>query len=118
MVHSIRWRLSVPYVALIVLVMVLLVFYTSAVVRDVYLANMAEQLRVGAVMVGEALKLVMAQEPPPEAFSALAERYARILGARVTLVNAEGSVLGESHTSVVGPIFRSEVRHAPGQVLA
>ena len=98
MFHSIRWRL--------------LVFYTSAFVRNVYLSRMTEQLRVGALMVGDAVKLSLAQEPPPETFGSLANRYARILGARVTIVDAKGSVLGESHESIVGPIFRSEVRQA------
>jgi two-component system phosphate regulon sensor histidine kinase PhoR len=107
-----RWRLAVPYIALILIVMVLLVFYVSAFVRDVYLSRMTEQLRIGAAMVGDAVKLPMAQEAPPKTFDALAERYAGILGARVTIVNAEGSVLGESQPSVVGPILRVEVRQA------
>ena len=45
MFHSIRWRLSVPYIVLILIVMVVLVFYLSAFVRDVYLSSMEEQLR-------------------------------------------------------------------------
>jgi two-component system phosphate regulon sensor histidine kinase PhoR len=42
----------------------------------------------------------------------LAERYARVLGVRVTILGAEGTVLGESRESIVGPIFRPEVRQA------
>ena len=110
--HSIRWRLSVPYMALILIVMVVLVWYTSAFVRNLYLSRMTEQLRVGAVLVGEALKIALAQGQPPEAFDTWAERHARILDAQVTLVNAEGSVMGESQESIIGPIFRAEVRQA------
>jgi two-component system phosphate regulon sensor histidine kinase PhoR len=115
--HSIRWRLSVPYILLILIVMVVLVFYLSAFVRDIYLSSMKEQLRVGAAMIGEALSTSLLQETPPAAFDPLADRVplewaARILGARVTIVDAEGSVLGESQESIVGPIFRPEVRQA------
>jgi two-component system phosphate regulon sensor histidine kinase PhoR len=115
MSRSIRWRLSVPYVLLILIVMILLAFYMSAFVRDVYLSRMTEQLRTGALLAGDTVQRALAQapgQPEAESLDALAERYARILGARVTLVDMEGSTLGESQESVVGPIYRPEVRQA------
>ena len=55
MFHSIRWRIALPYVCLILIVMTLLVFYLSAFVRDVYLSGLREQMFVGAGLVGDAL---------------------------------------------------------------
>ena len=110
--HSMRWRLSIPYILLILVVMVGLVFYLSAFVRNAYLSSMEEQMRLGATLIGEALLSSLAWEVPLEDIGPAAEHYADELGARVTILDEQGVVLGESQASVVGPIFRPEVRQA------
>ena len=55
MVKSIRWRLSIPFVFLVLILMSVLFIYVSGFVRDVQIENEREQLRTGAQLIGEAV---------------------------------------------------------------
>jgi two-component system phosphate regulon sensor histidine kinase PhoR len=93
---SIRWRIAIPYVALILLTMAGLLIYLSDLVRDAYLDNLEGQLEAEARLVGDVLDLHLAQARPEDAVDPLVDHYAEILEARVTIIAPDGTVLGDS----------------------
>ena len=113
--HSIRWRIAVSYVALILLAMVGLAAYLSALMRDAHLDDLETQLTVEAKAIGDALTTSPAWERVGGNLDLLARHYADLLDARVTLISADGVVLGESHedrTEMDNHLYRPEVQQA------
>lgn len=114
MKRSIRWRIAVPYVLLILLLMVLALFYLSNLVRDVYLDSQRRQLEAECRVIADAIRSSLTQHSP-SALDPLAYRYARLVDARVTVIAADGTVLGESHRSSVdmeNHLGRPEIQQA------
>jgi two-component system phosphate regulon sensor histidine kinase PhoR len=112
--RRIRWRIAVPYVALILGVMAIVVIYLSSTVRRIYLESLEAQLTGEAVLIGDALA-PRAPWSQTENLDPAAYRYARLLGARVTIIRSDGTVLGESHRSRIGMdnhLGRPEVQQA------
>ncbi len=115
MFRSIRWRIAIPYVGLIIFVMSGLVIYLSDLVRDIHLANLEDQLTSMARMVGERMTDPLTRSNPGAAFDAEARHYAALVGARVTLIGMDGVVLGESHqdrAKMDNHLYRPEVQQA------
>lgn len=92
MAHSIRWRIAVPYMALILVATLGLTFYLSNQVRQVRLADLESQLVAHARLMANDLAPSFSQE-----MDDLARRWADLLHARVTIMTADGVVLGDSH---------------------
>jgi two-component system phosphate regulon sensor histidine kinase PhoR len=115
MFRNIRWRIAIPYVILILLAMVGLVVYLSDLVREAHLADLEAQLTAEAQLIGDALASSPAWSEPDSDLDLLARHYADLLGARVTLIGADGTVLGESHedwTQMDNHLYRPEVQQA------
>ena len=115
MFHTIRFRIAIPYVVLILLVMAGLILYLSDFVRDVYLADLQASLTAQARLLADALQAPLSQGQPAEVLDPLAKRYASLLGARTTLIRADGVVLGESHedrAAMDNHLHRPEVQQA------
>ncbi|MGC8837314.1 MAG: ATP-binding protein [Anaerolineae bacterium] len=113
--QSIRWRIALPYVALILAVTAGLMFYLSGFVREAYMASLRDGLTAQARLLADALQPFLAEEPPPEDLDGLARHYASLLNARITLIRADGLVLGESHedrTAMDNHLQRPEVQGA------
>jgi two-component system phosphate regulon sensor histidine kinase PhoR len=114
MFRSIRWRIAIPYMILILLSMVGLAIYLSDLARDAHLADLQAQLTAEARLVGDAL----ASSPTcaePDDVDHLARHYADLLDARVTIIGVEGTVLGESHedrAQMDNHLYRPEVQQA------
>ena len=98
MFRRIRWRIAGPYVALILGVMAVVVIYFSGTVRRIYLESLESQLTGEALLIGDA---VVPSIPwhHTENLDPAAYHYAHLLGARVTIIAIDGTVLGESHRS-------------------
>ncbi|MBN1979284.1 MAG: HAMP domain-containing protein [Anaerolineae bacterium] len=112
---SIRWRIAVPYVFLIVVAMTGLAVYLSNVVRGAYLDSLEAQLGGEAQIIGDVLAPALAQDKPGTTFDVQANHYADLLDARVTIIGADGVVLGESdedRTQMDNHLFRPEVQQA------
>lgn len=115
MFRSIRWRIAVSYVVLILLAMVGLAVYLSALVRDAHLDDLEAQLATEAGIIGDALATSLAWDRTGGDLDLLAQHYADLLDARVTLIAADGVVLGESHedrTEMDNHLYRPEVQQA------
>lgn len=97
MFRSIRWRVVLPALAILLLSMLGLGVYLSSLVRQAYLSDLEAQLTQEARLIGDALAPVFASLPPDAALDKQADHYARFLDARITLIAPDGTVLGESH---------------------
>ncbi len=109
---SLRWRLFLTYVPLVLLVTAGLAFYLLGVARDLYLADSEAQL------IAEA-RLVAATVAPTwddaGGIDPLVERLGRDTGHRVTVIAADGTPLGDSDADPAGMenhADRPEVREA------
>ncbi|MFL7791527.1 MAG: ATP-binding protein [Anaerolineae bacterium] len=112
---SIRWRIAIPYVFLIVVAMTGLAVYLSNLVRDAYLDSLEAQLGGEAQVIGDVLAPSLAQAEPGTTFDVQSNHYADLLDARVTIIGADGVVLGESdedRTQMENHLFRPEVQQA------
>jgi two-component system phosphate regulon sensor histidine kinase PhoR len=96
MLASIRWRIALPYAALILLAMAVLALYLTRVVRQAE----EEHLRQMLVQQAEFLAAQAAQDwagAESGDLDELAVAWADSGQARITLVNLSGDLLGESH---------------------
>lgn len=115
MFRSIRWRIAVPYVILILLTMVGLVAYLSDLLRDAHLADLEAKLTAEARLIEDGLASSSAWDEPGGDLDPAARHYADILDARVTFIGADGVVLGESHddrAQMDNHLYRPEVQQA------
>lgn len=96
MFRSLRWRIAIPYVLLILLSMLGLGIYLSNVVRQNYLEHLEAQLTTAARMIGDAASPSLGNNPDIAALDSLAKHNARLLGMRITIIAPDGTVLGES----------------------
>jgi two-component system phosphate regulon sensor histidine kinase PhoR len=96
--HGIRWRIALPYMALILAATLGLTIYVSDQVRQAHLADLEAHLLADAQLLGDTLAPLLSTGAGTEELDLLAKRWAESLGARVTIIGAEGTVLGESHT--------------------
>lgn len=96
--HSIRWRIAIPYVALTLLVTLGLTFYVSNQVRQASLANLEAQLLADARLLADSAEPFLHENASKEPLAGLAGRWAGLLNARITIIAPDGLVLAESHT--------------------
>jgi len=115
MLHGIRWRIAIPYVILILVATAAMVVYLSDVVRDAYADDLETKLDAEARLVADALAASPDWEEPGGDLDGEAQRFAELLDARVTLIGADGTVLGESdedRTQMDNHLNRPEVVQA------
>lgn len=96
MFRSIQWRIAIPYVLLILAAMGILGFYLVEFVRDARIRDLSAQLHDEARLIAEA-SLTLFSDPPGAAPDQLAKRLSERIEARITVIAADGTVLGDSH---------------------
>lgn len=97
MFRSLRWRIAIPYLILILLAMGGMAVYLSDLIRQSYLEDLQGKLTAEAQLIGDAVESIPEWEATGGRFDGLAQHYADLLSARVTFINAVGQVLGDSH---------------------
>jgi len=115
MFRSIRWRIAVPYVVLILLATAALTVYFSDFIRQAHLADLRTQLAAEARLVGEAVAPLLLEGGMVETIDPLVKRWGELLEARVTVIRADGVVLGDSHehpAAMENHLGRPEVQQA------
>jgi two-component system phosphate regulon sensor histidine kinase PhoR len=93
--RSLLVRLLAPYLFAVVAVAIALYLYSDAVVERLYLDTLAESALQQARMVG----LQLPWDVNGEALDRRCAELAAIVGSRITVIAADGTVLGDSETS-------------------
>src|SRR5512135_1312099 len=96
MARSIRWRIAVPYVVLILASTAALALYFSSSLREEHTAELRSQLVSEARWVADAAQPLLAAGAAAEALGPAAGRWGKLLASRVTIIKADGVVLGDS----------------------
>jgi two-component system phosphate regulon sensor histidine kinase PhoR len=115
MFHTIRWRIAVPYLLLILLAMVGLMLYGSYAVRAAYLDELEKRLTDEARLLGDVLQSQLTDAGAEDVLQDTVERSAALIEARVTVIARDGTVVGESHedrTQMDNHLYRPEVQGA------
>src|SRR3972149_4667258 len=97
MFQSIRWRIAIPYVILFMLVMTGLSLYISDFIYHTELNELESKLTSEARLLGGSLEERIISECPSHGLDVLAKEWSDDLGVRVTLIAADGEVVGESN---------------------
>lgn len=117
---SLRWRIVIPYIVVILMMTAGLTLYLSGVVRQTRLADLEAHLLTDARLLAEQTSpyLPGGAEFDTAALQAMAMSWAAISGERVTIVGPEGTVLAESHADLGrmdNHLYRPEVQRAQQQ---
>jgi two-component system phosphate regulon sensor histidine kinase PhoR len=84
-------RILFPYLVLVLLLIISLEFYLSSVIKDNYISKLRESLTIQAYLIAEQI---------PSSFTNnlddFCRRYKEKTGARVTIIDGSGLVLGDS----------------------
>jgi two-component system phosphate regulon sensor histidine kinase PhoR len=115
MFHSIRWRIALPYVILILLTMLGVGLYVTSFVRQTYLNDLEAGLTAEARLASEIVAPMLASGKEPAELDILARRWAGVLDSRVTIIARDGTVIGESHedrTQMDNHLNRPEIQDA------
>ncbi|RPI99872.1 MAG: HAMP domain-containing protein, partial [Chloroflexi bacterium] len=95
--HSLRWRITIPFVLLSLFSLLALGLVLSNVLRQTYLNSLESKLLSQARLVGDTAAASLQTGAPGPDLDAAARHWAGLLDARVTIVALDGTVLGESH---------------------
>lgn len=97
-IRSIRWRIAIPFIGLFLIALVGIGWYYANFIEKFYLENLQKSLLAEAQLLSEAL-LPLLRDPPhdPNLLDEYSQRWAQFLDARITVIGADGAVLGESH---------------------
>lgn len=95
MFTRIQWRIAASYVALIAAVLIALGAYLVIALRAQHLSRLEAQLQRQALLVADQTHDLLAARDTA-ALDALARRLGHTMGVRVTLIAADGTVLGDS----------------------
>jgi two-component system phosphate regulon sensor histidine kinase PhoR len=116
MFRSIRWRIAIPNIVLILLIMLILGMILSTVVRQDQLSNLENALHAQASLISDTLSTMIESDSlSGETPDQLAKHWSSLLNSRVTIIDKDGIVLGESHedyTQMDNHINRPEVGDA------
>jgi two-component system phosphate regulon sensor histidine kinase PhoR len=96
MLHSIRWRIAIPYILLILLTMLGLGIYLSNFTRQIYLDEIEAQLAAEARLIGDELSPYLIGKVDSATLDQLTRRWGDLVGARITIIAPDGTVIGES----------------------
>lgn len=112
MFSSIRWRITIPYAIIILIITLGASLYLSNYVRDVRLADMESHLLAEARLMAGSVAEALADPAAPDrpAIKAQARQWGVSSGERITIIGADGTVLGESHADAA---TMDNQRHRP-----
>lgn len=96
MFHSIRWRITWPFLVLILAIMISMGLVLSNFVRQTYLSNLEDKQITETHMIGDIVLPIFQAGDPNNELDVAAKHWASITKSRVTIIAADGTVLGES----------------------
>ncbi len=96
MFSSIRWRILLPFTVITMLSFIGLGIYLSEISFQTQLRSLETRLTENSQIISEILAVNLMEGPEKGDLSDQARRFSSITGARVTIIDNEGVVLGES----------------------
>lgn len=119
MFHSIRWRIAIPYVVLILLILLATGLYLSGFMRQTYKVELRNELLAESRLVADDLITpFQTGSLTPAQINDLAVHWSKLLNRRVTIIAANGTVLGDSSenpANMENHLNRPEIRQAQAQ---
>ncbi len=117
MFSSIRWRITVPYTIIILVTTLGLTLYISSEVERARLADLESRLVAEAWVMAGVLREYLVTSPAAnvDTLNVLARQWAITSGERVTVIDAQGVVLAESHANpeeMDNHLYRPEIQQA------
>lgn len=116
MFSSIRWRITVPYIVVILVTTLSLVLYISSEVRQTQLDELESRVVAEArLMAANVRRSMPGAILDRSEIERLVRNWADVVGGRVTIIAADGSVLGDSHQPSAGmgsQFYQPEVQQA------
>ena len=115
MFRSIRSRIALPYVILILVAMIGLALYLTVLTENTHKADLRDRLEAEARLLAEQLSAPDSWQWSRAQLDALVDQFARNLEARVTVIARDGVVLSDSHedpSRMENHLFRPEVQRA------
>ncbi len=94
--HSLQWRIVLAYTALIFISMGIVSLYLVDFVRDTFLSNLEERLEQEAGLVAETTTRYFRSPLDAANLQMASERMAALVGARVTIIARDGTVLADT----------------------
>jgi two-component system, OmpR family, phosphate regulon sensor histidine kinase PhoR len=95
--HSLVWRIALSFGLLLVLVMGGLSLFLSSYFHTSYQELLAQNLRAEAHLVASRLAARLDEDPAGSAMAEIVQTYAESLNVRVTIIDRNGFVLGDSN---------------------
>jgi two-component system phosphate regulon sensor histidine kinase PhoR len=96
MFRSIQWRITIPFIILILVSMGILGAYLVNSTRDYQLDTLRSQLKNEAIMTAEASLPGFLGPDKQSALDALAKTLGKDINTRITIIAPDGTVLGDS----------------------
>jgi two-component system phosphate regulon sensor histidine kinase PhoR len=96
MFYSIRWRIGLPFILLIVGVMSGLGVYIASFTQQTYLDDLEGYLFDEASLIADTVQPSFINGADPQIIDPLAKHWSTLANARITIIGADGTVLGES----------------------
>jgi len=119
MFRSIRWRIAIPYITLTILIMLVLGVTLSYLVQQSQLSELEKSLSSQAHLMSDTLSMgIHTGQINTGDLDDLAKHWSELLDVRVTLIDPDGVVVGESdedRLTMDNHINRPEVQEAINQ---
>jgi two-component system phosphate regulon sensor histidine kinase PhoR len=115
MFRSIQWRITIPFIVLILVIMGILGAYLVNSVRDSQLDALRSQLKNEAIITAEASMPGFIGQEQPDVLDALAKTLGKDIDTRITIIALDGTVLGDSEedpASMENHAARPEINEA------
>ncbi len=115
MFRSIQWRITIPFVLLVLVSMGILGVYLASSTRSSQLDSLRSQLEYEARITAEASLPGFLSQDGPENLNILAKKLGEEIDARVTIIARDGTVLGDSEedpATMENHAIRPEIRDA------
>ena len=115
MFRSIRWRIALPTIVLVLLVSVVLALYVSHVLERETLASLESKLTEEVRLLAAVAQPQLAAGADTRTLQPLARQLGEMLDGRVTIIAPDGVVLGDSFedpTQMENHLERAEVQRA------
>lgn len=109
-----RWRIAIPYMVLILMTMIGFMLYVSTSLRQRYLSDLESQLVAQANQISTVIP-VISPYLDPIVLNDIAGDWAEDLKARVTIIDLNGVVIGESnedYSDMENHLNRPEIQQA------